>query len=49
MNDAKDKLTVHVSLEFPDGGISLDELQLVINHMPDLLGRVLRMDETEEE
>lgn len=48
MADAKNNLTVHVTLELQENYVSPEEMQLVSNQLAELIGQVLRMDEMDE-
>lgn len=48
MTDAINQLTVTLALELPDNHVGRDEMQLVNNQLAELIGQVLRMDETDE-
>ena len=48
MTDANKELTVHVCMEFPEDHVSPEEVQLVVNQLAELIGQVVRMDNTGE-
>ena len=48
MTGANNELTVHMNLELPEDQVSTDEMQLVNNQLAELIGQVLRMDDTDE-
>jgi hypothetical protein len=48
VSDANNELTVHINLELPEDQVGMDEMQLVNNQLAELIGQVLRMDDTDE-
>jgi hypothetical protein len=48
MTGANNELTVNISWELPEDQISVAEMQLVNNQLAELIGQVLRMDDTDE-
>jgi hypothetical protein len=48
MTGANNELTVHINLELPEDQVGMDEMQLVNTQLAELIGQVLRMDDTDE-
>lgn len=48
MTGANNELTVHMNLELPEDYVGMEEMQLVSNQLAELIGQVLRMDDTDE-
>ncbi len=48
MSDANNEMTVNINWELPEDQVSVAEMQLVNNQLAELIGQVLRMDETDE-